>query len=99
VYVKILCLWKMCRLLDDCEKEMLKCGLETLDELDTAEAAEKAELAVQESCSQALAKALSFLEDPILDLTAFANLLVSFFLGLETPRTKSPWFIVNPATL
>jgi hypothetical protein len=41
----------MRRLLDDREKEMLKRGLETLDELDTAEAAEKAELVAQESRS------------------------------------------------
>jgi hypothetical protein len=88
----------MRRLLDDCEKEMLKCGLETLDELDAAKATEKAELTVQESCSQALAKASLFLEDPILDPAAFTDLLAFFFLGLRTSRTESPWFAIDLVT-
>jgi hypothetical protein len=95
-YAKILHLQKMRRLLDDCEEEILKCRLETLDKLDTAEAAEKAELAAQESRSWALAEASLFLEDPILDPVAFADLPASFFLGLGTPGTESPWFVVDP---
>jgi hypothetical protein len=80
----------MRRLLDDHKKEMLKCRLETLDKLNTAEATEKAELAVQESRSHALAKASSFLKDPILDPVTFTDLPMSFFLSLRTSKTKSP---------
>ena len=42
---KILRLRKQQRFLDDCEKEMVCCGVETLDKLDAAKAAEKEELA------------------------------------------------------
>lgn len=82
---KILRLRKQQRFLDDREKEMIRRGVETLDELDAAEAAEKADLARQEAAALSLAEASNFLDDPTLDPEAFASLPDSFWAGLGSP--------------
>ena len=57
---------------------MIKRGLSTLDVLDTAETNKVAELARHKASANALAAAFSFLNDPVLDPRAFANLPDSF---------------------
>lgn len=82
VMAKILRLRKQQRFLDEREKEMVRRGVETLEELDQVEAAEKAELARQEASAQALTDASSSLEDPSTDPEVFADLPDSFWTGI-----------------
>jgi hypothetical protein len=82
---KVLRLSKQQQLLDNREQEMIRRGLETLDELDQAEAAEKEELARQEASALALSEASAFLEDPLLDPVAFSDLPDRYWENLGFP--------------
>lgn len=79
---KILRLRQQQRFLDEKEKEMLKRGLATLDELDAAEEAERQLAESLEASAAALADAGSFLDDPCLDPAAFAGLPEAFWANL-----------------
>jgi len=85
---KILRLRKQQRLLDDREKEMVRRGCETLDELDAAEASEKVMLEEQLARSRTLAEASSFFDDPTLDPEAFADLPDRFWAHLGDPPSS-----------
>ncbi len=76
---KILRLWKQQRLLDNYKKEIISRGLETLEELEKAKAAEKGELEHQEAAAISLAKAVDFLANPVMDPASLSD---SFQEGL-----------------
>jgi len=73
---------------------MVHRNVTTLDELDTAKAAEKEELALQERLAQNLAEASDFFDTPFLDPEALQNLPESFWAGLDSslsaPTTDGP---------
>jgi hypothetical protein len=75
---KILRLQKQQRFLDTREKEMLSCGLSTLDELDAAKAVKRENAARFKASSSALFKASAFFNDPSLDPEPFADLPLFF---------------------
>jgi hypothetical protein len=79
---KILQLCKQQQLLDNCKKEIIKHGLETLEELEQAKVAKNEELACQEASVSSLAKAAGFLTNPALDPKAFLDLPSSFWEDL-----------------
>ena len=70
---------------------MIKRGLSTLDVLDATEANEVAELARYEASANALAAASSFLDDPVLDPRALADLPNSFWAGLGLSPPLQPF--------
>ena len=81
---KILRLRQQQRYLDDREKEMVKRGLSSLDELDRAEEEEKEKIAAEEASAKALSEASDFLADPTLDPQAFLDLPDSFWANIAS---------------
>ncbi len=75
---KVLRLRKQELLLEDREKEMIRHGMITLNELDTAKAVKREEAACQELLVQNLTEADAFLSNPALDPEGFQDLPVSF---------------------
>ena len=79
---KLLRLSKQERCIDEREKAMIERGLASLDDLDTAENAEREERARQEAAASALDEATTFLSDPLIDPESFADLPDTFWGNL-----------------
>lgn len=86
---KILRLRKQQRFLDEREQEMIRRGLSTLEELEQAEASDRAQAATLEASVQALNEAQLLLQSPSLDPEALTGLPESFWDNLGFPGTAS----------
>ena len=96
---KILRLRKQQRFLDEREQEMIRRGLSTLEELEQAEASDRAQAATLEASVQALSEAQLLLQSPSLDPEALTGLPESFWDNLGFPGTASPTETFPPSPL